>query len=168
MPTFSAILEQEGKTATGIEVPPEIMEALGGGKKPAVTVTLNGYAYRSTVGVMGGRSMIPVSAGHRGNAGLSAGESVQVMLELDTAPREVDVPEDLQAALDANPAALAAFATTGNVWWQYMIPMAVANVLGSAAGTRMALARGTGFIRIVFVLVVAGLILKTACDAYAG
>ena len=110
MPTFSAILGQEGKTATGIEVPPEIMEALGGGKKPAVTVTLNGYAYRSTVGVMGGRSMIPVSAGHRGNAGLSAGDSVQVTLELDTAPREVDVPEDLQAALDANPTALAAFA----------------------------------------------------------
>ncbi|MCD0156214.1 YdeI/OmpD-associated family protein [Deinococcus sp. 6GRE01] len=110
MPTFSAILEQEGKTATGIEVPPQIMDALGGGKKPAVTVTLNGYAYRSTVGVMGGRSMIPVSAGHRGNAGLSAGDSVQVTLELDTAPREVDVPEDLQAALDANPAALAAFA----------------------------------------------------------
>ena len=67
-----------------------------------------------------------------------------------------------------NLAALAAFATTGNVWWQYMIPMALANVLGSAAGTRMALARGTGFIRIVFVLVVAGLILKTACDADAG
>ena len=109
MPTFTATLKQEGKTATGIEVPPEIMEALGGGKKPAVTVTLNGYAYRSTVGVMGGRSMIPVSAGHRGNAGLSAGDSVQVTLELDTAPREVDVPEDLQAALDANPAALAAF-----------------------------------------------------------
>lgn len=110
MPTFTATLKQEGKTATGIEVPPEIMEALGGGKKPAVTVTLNGYAYRSTIGVMGGRSMIPVSAGHRGNAGLSAGDSVQVTLELDTAPREVDVPEDLQAALEANPAALAAFA----------------------------------------------------------
>ncbi|GAA5436363.1 YdeI/OmpD-associated family protein [Deinococcus aquaticus] len=110
MPTFTATLKQEGRTATGIEVPPEIMEALGGGKKPAVTVTLNGYAYRSTIGVMGGRSMIPVSAGHRGNAGLSAGDSVQVTLELDTAPREVDVPEDLQAALDANPTALAAFA----------------------------------------------------------
>ena len=110
MPTFSAILKQEGKTATGIEVPPQIMDALGGGKKPAVTVTLNGYAYRSTIGVMGGRSMIPVSAGHRGNAGLSAGDSVQVTLELDTAPREVDVPEDLQSALDANPTALAAFA----------------------------------------------------------
>ncbi|MFT2719605.1 YdeI/OmpD-associated family protein [Deinococcus sp. A31D244] len=110
MPTFTATLKQEGKTATGIEVPPEIMEALGGGKKPAVIVTLNGYAYRSTVGVMGGRSMIPVSAGHRGNAGLSAGDSVQVTLELDTAPREVDVPEDLQSALDANPTALAAFA----------------------------------------------------------
>lgn len=67
-----------------------------------------------------------------------------------------------------NLAALAAFAASGNVWWQYMIPMAAANVLGSAAGTRMALARGTGFIRAVFLLVVAALILKTGYDAYGG
>ncbi|WP_309573485.1 YdeI/OmpD-associated family protein [Deinococcus sp.] len=109
MPTFTATLKQEGKTATGIEVPPEIMNALGGSKKPAITIRLNAYTYRSTVGVMGGRSMIPVSAEHRKGAGLSAGDSVQVTLELDTAPREVVVPSDLQAALDANPAALAAF-----------------------------------------------------------
>ena len=109
MPTFDATLKQEGKTATGIEVPTEIMDALGGGKKPAITVSLNGYAYRSTVGVMGGRSMIPVSAEHRKGAGLSAGDRVQVTLELDTAPREVEVPDDLQAALDGNPAALTAF-----------------------------------------------------------
>lgn len=109
MPTFTALLKQEGKTATGIEVPPEIMDALGGGKKPAVTVTLNAYTYRNTIGVMGGRSMIPVSAEHRKGAGLSAGDSVHVTLVLDTAPREVEVPDDLQAALDANPAALDAF-----------------------------------------------------------
>ncbi|MFC3832141.1 MULTISPECIES: YdeI/OmpD-associated family protein [Deinococcus] len=110
MPTFTAPLKQEGKTATGIEVPPEIIAALGGGKKPAVTVTLNGYTYRSTVGIMGGRALIPVSAEHRGNAGLSAGDTVTVTLEPDTAPRELVVPDDLQEALDANPAALAAFA----------------------------------------------------------
>ncbi|GGR96560.1 YdeI/OmpD-associated family protein [Deinococcus sedimenti] len=111
MPTFTAPLKQEGRTATGLEVPPEIMAALGGGKRPAVTVTLNGYAYRSTVGVMGGRAMIPVSAEHRRGAGVSAGDLVTVTLDLDAAPREVEVPADLRAALDANPAALAAFAT---------------------------------------------------------
>jgi hypothetical protein len=109
MPTFTAILKQEGKTATGIEVPPEIMEALSGGKKPAITVTLNKYVYRTTVGVMGGRSMIPVSAQHRGKAGLTAGDTVSVRVELDTEPRTVTVPDDLQAALNVNPAARAAF-----------------------------------------------------------
>jgi hypothetical protein len=109
MPTFTAILKQEGKTATGIEVPPEIMAALSGGKKPAITVTLNKYVYRTTVGVMGGRSMIPVSAEHRGKAGLTAGDTVSVRVELDTEPRTVTVPDDLQAALNVNPAARAAF-----------------------------------------------------------
>lgn len=85
------------------------MQALGGGKKPAVNVTLNGYRYRSTLGVMGGRSMIPVSAEHRGRAGLGAGDSVNVTLELDDTPREAVVPDDLQAALAAHPAARAAF-----------------------------------------------------------
>ena len=109
MPTFDTTLIQEGKTATGIEVPPEIMQQLGGGKKPAVNVTLNGYGYRSTVAVLGGRFMIPVSADHRGKAGLTAGDAVQVSLELDPAPREVKVPDDLQAALEAHPAALERF-----------------------------------------------------------
>jgi hypothetical protein len=109
MPTFTALLKQEGKTATGIEVPPEIMAALSGGKKPALTVTLNKYVYRTTVGVMGGRSMIPVSAEHRGKAGLTAGDTVSVRVELDTEPRTVTVPDDLQAALNVNPAARAAF-----------------------------------------------------------
>jgi Bacteriocin-protection, YdeI or OmpD-Associated/Domain of unknown function (DUF1905) len=110
MPTFDTTLKQEGKTATGIEVPQGIMQALGGGKKPAVKVTLNGYAYRSTIGVMGGRSMVPVSADHRGKAGLTAGDAVNVTLELDDAPREATVPDDLQAALDSHPAALERFA----------------------------------------------------------
>jgi Bacteriocin-protection, YdeI or OmpD-Associated/Domain of unknown function (DUF1905) len=109
MPTFDTTLIQEGKTATGIEVPQAIVAALGSSKKPAVIVILNGYGYRSTVGVMGGRSMIPVSAEHRGKAGLSAGDPVTVSLELDPAPREVSVPDDLKAALDAHPAALERF-----------------------------------------------------------
>lgn len=97
--TFDAVLHLARKTATGIEVPPEIVESLGGGKRPAVVVTLGDYSYRSTIGVMGGRSLIPVSAEHREAAGLTAGDVLEVTLELDTAPRTVDVPDDLASAL---------------------------------------------------------------------
>lgn len=109
MPSFETTLIQEGKTATGIEVPPEIVAELGTSRRPAVTVTLNGYVYRSTVAVMGGRFMLPVSAEHRQGAGLQAGDRVRVTLSLDTEPREVCVPDDLQAALDGSPAALERF-----------------------------------------------------------
>ena len=109
MPTFETTLLQARQTATGIEVPPEVVQHLGTTRKPAVKVTLNGYGYRSTVAVMGGRFMLPVSAEHRQGAGVAAGDRVTVTLELDTEPREISVPDDLQAALDANPDALAAF-----------------------------------------------------------
>lgn len=85
---------------TGIVVPPHVIEALGGGKRPAVTVTVNGYEYRSTVGVMGGRAMIPFSSDKRAATGIGGGDAITVDLELDTAPREVAVPEELSTALD--------------------------------------------------------------------
>ena len=106
---FRTTILQSGKTATGIEVPDEVMEALGSGKRPAVTVTLNGYSYRSTVATVAGRSMVGVSAEHRAGAGVAGGDEVEVDLELDTAPREVAVPDELAAALDAEPAARATF-----------------------------------------------------------
>lgn len=93
----------------GFEVPPKVVEALGAGKRPPVTVTINGYTYRNTVAVMDGRFMIGVSGEHRGPAGVKGGETVDIDLELDTAPREVDVPPDLAAALDAVPPARATF-----------------------------------------------------------
>jgi hypothetical protein len=102
MLTFHAILELNGKSATGIAVPAEIVTALGGGRRPAVTATVNGYAYRTTVASMGGRFMIPVSAERRAAAGLTAGDEVEVTLALDTAPREVAAPDDLTAALGAD------------------------------------------------------------------
>lgn len=89
-----------GKTATGMEVPSEIVEALASGKKPAVKVTLNGYTYRSTVATTGGKFMLPVSAEVRAQSGVSSGEEVEVDIELDTEPRKVVVPEDLSNALD--------------------------------------------------------------------
>jgi len=106
---FRTTIVQSGKTATGIEVPDEVMDALGSGKRPAVTVTVNGYSYRSTVATVGGRSMVGLSAEHRAGAGVAGGDEVEVDLELDTAPRQVAVPDDLAAALDAEPAARATF-----------------------------------------------------------
>jgi hypothetical protein len=102
---FRATIELGGKTATGIEAPTEVVEALGSGKRPAVTVTINSHTYRSTVATMGGRYMLPLSAENRQAAGVAAGDEVEVSVELDTAPREAEVPADLAAALDGAPEA---------------------------------------------------------------
>lgn len=99
---FQTVVELSGKTATGIRVPPEIVEALGSGKKPAVRVTINGYTYRSTVAVYGGEFLLPVSAEVRERAGVAAGDGIEVAVELDTEPRAVEVPDDLAAALAAD------------------------------------------------------------------
>ena len=106
---FHTTLLQSGGTATGIHVPDEVVEALGSGKRPRVTVTINGYTYRNTIAVMGGEYMVGVSAEHRAGAGVAGGEEIDVDIELDTAPREVTVPDDFAAALDAEPAARATF-----------------------------------------------------------
>lgn len=100
---------QGTKNTTGIEVPPEVVEALGAGKRPPVTVTLNGYTYRSSIASMGGKFMISLSAENRGKAGVAGGDELDVDIELDTAPREVEVPQDFAAALEAEPAARETF-----------------------------------------------------------
>ncbi len=109
MVTFHTELLAAGKTATGFVVPPEVVAALGAGKRPAVTVTINGYSYRSTVAVMGGEFMLGVSAVNRTGAGVAAGDEIDVTLELDTTPRTVDVPPAFAAALAAEPAVQAAY-----------------------------------------------------------
>jgi hypothetical protein len=106
---FTTTLKLEGKTATGIEVPAEIVEAMGKGKRPPVTVTINGHTYRSTVAAYGDMYMLPVAAEHRLAAGVEAGQEIVVDVELDEAPREVLPPDDFAAALDAEPAARATF-----------------------------------------------------------
>ena len=85
---------------TGIEVPPEVIEALGAGRRPPVVVVVNGYEYRNTVAVMGGRFMISFSSDKRAATGIAGGDPIVVDLELDTAPRTVEVPADLAAALE--------------------------------------------------------------------
>ena len=88
-----------GKTAAGIEVPAKVVAALGSSKRPPVRATINGYTYRSTVAVMGGKFMLGVSNEVRKNAGVEAGQTVDVDLELDTQAREVELPADFAAAL---------------------------------------------------------------------
>jgi hypothetical protein len=106
---FRTTLLRGDKTATGIRVPAEVVEALGAGKRPKVLVTIRGFTYRSSIAVMGGDYMIGVSAENRAGAGVAGGDEVDVDLELDTAPREVTVPADFAAALDAEPNARRTF-----------------------------------------------------------
>jgi hypothetical protein len=97
---FRATVELHGKTATGIEVPASVMESLGG-KRVAVVVTIGGHSYRTTVGSMGGKFLIPVSAENRTAAGVSAGDKIDVEVVPDAAPREVELPAELADALAA-------------------------------------------------------------------
>lgn len=108
--TFNTtLIKGDQKNTSGIEVPAEVIEALGAGKKPPVKVTIGDYSYRSTVAVMGGKYLISLSQAHREASGLQGGDTVDITLELDTEPRTVEVPEDLAAALAAKPGAREAF-----------------------------------------------------------
>ena len=106
---FRSTVELGGRTATGIPVPDEVVEALGAGRRPAVRVTIGGHTYRSSVAARGGRFLLPLSAENRQGAGVAAGDEVEVDLELDTEPREVAVPPDLARALDDDPDARRVF-----------------------------------------------------------
>ena len=106
---FQATVQLNGKTATGIEVPDEAVAELGQGQRPPVRVTIGGYSYRTTVARLGGRFLVPLSTENRAAAGVAAGDEVEVDLELDNTPREVEVPADLAAALGQDDTARANF-----------------------------------------------------------
>ena len=104
--TFRGRLERFGKTATGIRVPKEIIETLGQGKRPAVVVRLKAYEFRTTIGVMRGLSLIPVSSTIRSSANVSAGDELTVTLAADLAHKAMALPDDLVAALARDVAAM--------------------------------------------------------------
>jgi hypothetical protein len=105
----AATLQPTGRTSTGFVIPPDVVAALGGGKRPKVTVTINGATYRSSIAPMGGEFWLGVSAANRELTGTTAGEDYEIDLELDTAPRRIDPPADLADALAADPRSQAAF-----------------------------------------------------------
>ncbi|MDQ1361044.1 MAG: hypothetical protein QOJ44_1421 [Acidimicrobiaceae bacterium] len=106
---FRTTVERGGKTATGLEVPDDVVSTLSSGKRPRVRVTIGGHTYRTTVASMGGRFLVPLSAENRSAAGVAAGDQVDIDVVLDTAPRQVTVPDDLAEALAHDDTALQFF-----------------------------------------------------------
>lgn len=106
---FDAELRLNGKTATGIPVPDDIIDALGAGRRPRVAVSFNGYTFHTSLGTMFGQVLIPVSAAVRKAAGAVAGDRLAIDIALSTTPTPITVPEDLQTALDADAEAQAFF-----------------------------------------------------------
>ena len=102
---FRAKILQSGKTAAGIEVPAKVVAALGSSKRPPVRATINGFTYRTSVAPMGGTFMVGVPPAFREGARVAPGETVDIDLDLDTEPRDVELPADFAAALGGNPKA---------------------------------------------------------------
>jgi len=112
---FTTTIHQEpGKNHAGIPVPDEVVEALGAGKRPLVVVTVGNHTYRSAIASMGGHFMISMSAANRTAADVKGGDKVEVTIEVDTAPRDVEIPEALAAALEQDHAARGVFEVLSN------------------------------------------------------
>jgi len=123
---FHTTLKQGDKTATGIEIPDEVLASLGAGKKPPVKLTVNGYMYRSTVATVNGNFMVGFNADHRAASGLRGGDEIYVEIEVDREPRTVDVPAELVAALDAEPKAKETFYKLSNSMKGYHVSQVTA------------------------------------------
>ncbi|MFE3203346.1 YdeI/OmpD-associated family protein [Embleya sp. NPDC059237] len=93
----------------GLEVPPEVVAALGAGARPPVTITVNGHSWKSRVALLRGRHLLGLGNANRQAAGVAIGEEVEVELKLDTEPRVVVEPPDFAQALDDDPIARTAY-----------------------------------------------------------
>ncbi|MBL5972957.1 MAG: DUF1905 domain-containing protein [Candidatus Leucobacter sulfamidivorax] len=106
--TIRTVLEPSGP-ATAIELTDAQVDELGGGKRAAVRVTIGGRSARLRLAVMGGQNLIGLSKAARAELGVEIGDEVEALIELDDAPREIEVPDDLAAALAAVPGVREAF-----------------------------------------------------------
>ena len=106
---FKAQLQPRGPAAAVILDDAQVAAVGEGAKRFPVVATVNGYTWRTTVVRMGGEFLLGLSKEVRQGAGAEAGDEVDVIVELDTAPREVEVPEALAAALAADPEAKTSF-----------------------------------------------------------
>lgn len=104
---LTAELEATGGTTTGFRIPDVFVDELGGGSRPKVVVSVNGRTFRTSIARMGDEFWLGLSSARRTEAGVSAGDVLDLDITLDTAPREVDVPDDLAEALAVEPEAKA-------------------------------------------------------------
>jgi hypothetical protein len=118
--TFETTAAATGNN-TGIVVPEEAIGQLAAGKRPPVLVNVNGYEYRSTVAVMGGKHMISISAAVRMATGLTGGDPIRVTLTVADIPREVTIPADVAAALVADEQAKVFFGKLSNSMRRYHV-----------------------------------------------
>jgi antitoxin component of MazEF toxin-antitoxin module len=95
--------------ATAVEIPDAVMASLGPEARPPVAISINGHSWRSRIALRDGKRLVGISAANREAAGIAEGEIIELDVSLDTAPREVEEPDDLKSALDASPPARAAF-----------------------------------------------------------
>lgn len=100
--TIETTIARHGPAAA-IELTDAQVVELGGGKRAPVLVTIDGQTARLRLAVMGGKNLIGLSKASRAELGVAIGDRVTACIDLDTAPREVPIPEDLAAALDADP-----------------------------------------------------------------
>jgi antitoxin component of MazEF toxin-antitoxin module len=105
---FRAVVIPSGN-ATAVEIPDDVMRSLGAEARPPVSITINGHSWRSRVAIKNGKRLVGISAAQRNAAGITGGQAIEIDISLDIASREVEAPDDLQAALDGDPAARAAF-----------------------------------------------------------
>jgi hypothetical protein len=108
---FTGELLATGGNTTGFLIPDALVEELGGGGRPKVVVIVKGFTFRSSIAKMGGSYWLGVSSERRTAGNLTAGDVYDLEIELDTAPRAIEVPDDLAAALDAAPGAKEFWAT---------------------------------------------------------
>jgi hypothetical protein len=118
--TFDTTLTATGNN-TGIVVPGALIDELSTGKRPSVLVDVNGYQYPNTVGVMGGKFMVSVSAAVRKATGLKGGDAIRVTLTVADTLRYVSIPPDLEAAFKSNRPARAFFDTLSNSLQRYHV-----------------------------------------------
>ena len=107
--SFSTQLQARGPAAAVLLDDAQVAIVGQGAKRFPVVATVNGYTWRTSVARMGGEFLVGLPREVREGAGVTAGDDVEVTLELDTVPREVEVPEALAAALATDPEAKAAF-----------------------------------------------------------
>ncbi len=106
---FRAPLQSRGPAAAVVLDDAQVAEVGEGARRFPVVATVNGYTWRTSVARMGGEFLVGLNREVRQGAGVAAGDQVDVILELDQAPREVEMPPALAAALAGDEQARAAF-----------------------------------------------------------